>query len=91
MGDKDKFASLAISAELPPAAHYTDRATELFKALQGATIVAIGTPESDEGIEGGGFVIDFTEPGSTQIRRVIFGFTELGMWVEFDGLRDPIP
>jgi len=82
-----EYETMPIVGELPPAGHYTDRATQLFARLAGARIVACGTPADSTAVEGGGFVIDFIEPESNQIRRVVFGFTELGMWVEFDGLR----
>lgn len=46
--------------------------------LIGATILAFGTTE--ENIEGGGLAIDYRINNET--RRVVFGFTECGMWVE---------
>jgi hypothetical protein len=39
----------------------------------------------NDGIEGGGLIIDYTARNETAVRRVVFGFNELGMWVEWEG------
>jgi hypothetical protein len=54
------------------------------RRLAGATIRRIGSPE-EKGIEGGGLILDYRRPGDHVVRRVVFGFTELGMWVEWEG------
>lgn len=82
MGD---FSKLQIARELPPAGDYTDRASDLFEAMVGARIVDIGAPfGGDRRIEGGGLVVEFIPAGDTAKRRVVFGFNEGGMWIEFD-------
>lgn len=49
--------------------------------LIGATIVQMGTiPERKA--EGGGLVIDYRPNGGESVRRALFAFNELGMWVE---------
>jgi FAD/FMN-containing dehydrogenase len=52
------------------------------RALIGSQIMAIGTLKDDNDIEGGGLVVDFREPGSTTVNRIIFAFNECGMWIE---------
>jgi hypothetical protein len=55
--------------------------------MAGATIVRIGSV-NDAGIEGGGLLVDYIPAGQTQIRRVVFAFNELGLWLEWEG---PMP
>jgi hypothetical protein len=46
-----------------------------------------GAPHGEHlSIEGGGLAIDFVAAGSTEARRVVFGFNGNGMWVEFDSI-----
>jgi hypothetical protein len=55
------------------------------------TILAIGTiasqafPDWASPVESAGLVIEYMPSGSTSARRVAFGFSELGMWVEYEG------
>jgi len=85
------FAKIDIVGELPPAGHYTERARDLFARLSNARIVACGAPADADLVEGGGLVIDYIPSGSSETWRVVFAFTELGMWAEFDGLKDSTP
>ena len=85
----NNLASVEVVGELPPAGHYTDRAHDVFAKLAGATIVACGAPAEPDLVEGGGFVIDYVPVGATAVHRIVFAFTELGMWVEFDGIKGP--
>ena len=58
------------------------------KEFQGATIIAIGTMDfsgEHNRPEGGGLVIDYVPEDSSDVRRIVLAFTELGMW------RHPIP
>lgn len=59
--------------------------------LVGAEIVALGTFARARDVEGGGLVIDYRKNGEQQVRRIVLGFTELGMWVEFCGLSQSAP
>ena len=82
----EDFARLQVVSGLPPAGHYLDRASALFEMLCGAQILAIGAPRDEEiEIEGGGLIIDFLPGGNEQPRRVVFGFNENGMWIEYEG------
>ena len=81
------LSQISVTAELPPAGHYTERFHEVFLVLKGAKIVACGAPVDPNAVEGGGFIIDFIPEDSDAVRRVVFAFTELGMWVEFYGLK----
>lgn len=53
--------------------------------LIGSTIIRFGAVSEIHVIEGGGLVIDYRPRNSERIRRAIFGFNELGMWMEFSG------
>ena len=57
----------------------------------GAEIVAFGTFANASAVEGGGLVIDYRRPGERQVRRVVLGFNELGMWLQFQGLSRSVP
>jgi hypothetical protein len=50
-------------------------------ALKGARIVNVGFVRNNE-IEGG-LAIDYAKKGSSDVARMVLGFTELGMWVEW--------
>jgi hypothetical protein len=88
MGD---LSRIPICAELPPAGHYTERRHDVFLSLRGAKIIACGAPADPNAVEGGGLVIDFIPEGDTDPRRVVFAFTELGMWVEYSGPKGSSP
>ena len=82
---QDDFAKLQVATGLPPAGHYIDRAEPVIMALRGARILAVGAADDEDiEIEGGGLVIDF-ESAEVSARRVVFGFNECGMWVEYYG------
>lgn len=49
--------------------------------LRGAQIVQFGTVDAD--LEGGGLAIDYRL--TDKVKRVIFSFNELGMWVSYLG------
>jgi hypothetical protein len=55
---------------------------ELFARLRGATIVKLGGTDQC-GIEGGGLILDYLI--ADEVRRIVFGFNENGMWVEYEG------
>jgi hypothetical protein len=53
------------------------------EGLVGAKILRVGTlSENPSAIEGGGLVIDYERPDDCTIHRIVFGFNELGMWLE---------
>jgi hypothetical protein len=59
--------------------------------LAGATVLNIGTlpqPDGSDLVEGGGLVIDYRASGSEAVYRVIFEFSEEGMWLRFQGFLD---
>lgn len=87
MTEKDDYATLSIVPAAPSALHEPEGDEEVFQRLKGAKIVNIGSPSSAE-IEGGGLVIDYQLPRSSKTHRVVFAFTEEGMWCVFDDLSD---
>ena len=54
--------------------------------LKGATIFNIGFVEKDQKKLEGGLAIDYYDFG--EIKRIILGFTELGMWIEWHGKKE---
>jgi hypothetical protein len=77
------FADLNIVEALPHSRYAPEGAEDLFRRLRGATIERIGGTDDDASIEGGGLVIDYVTAGGLG-GRVVFGFNENGMWVEYD-------
>ena len=77
------YTSLRVIPALPNALHPPTEPDSVFQRLVGATIVSIGTAAAR--IEGGGLIIDYRLPGQPQVRRLVLGMNDLGMWVEFDG------
>ncbi|MSP76029.1 MAG: hypothetical protein EXR12_07830 [Rhodospirillaceae bacterium] len=92
MGERHRldFKNLEVVAALPSAFHFPEGAEELFKRLAGAEIIRIGAPPT-KGIEGGGLIIDYRQKGASEYRRAVFAFTEIGMWLEFDDVLQPLP
>jgi len=78
------YANVKVVEALPLGVHYPRRAEDVFRRFAGATIVRVGTPEA-QGIEGGGLVIDYCALRSSEVERVVFAFTEEGMWIEWAG------
>lgn len=69
---KNYFPSIAGPQTLPE-----------LDSLVGATVLDVGFhPLMDEG----GLTIDYSKDG--EIRRIVLGYTELGLWVEYDGPMD---
>jgi len=61
------------------------------RSLQEATIINIGVPDIE--IENysleGGLILDYIPKGKTKAERIILGFTELGMWIEYTSIEQP--
>lgn len=74
------FAEAEVLPELP-ARLPSGRGEPFPEGLIGATIDRIGTLPDSCGVEGGGLVIDYRNGPS--VGRVVFGFNELGMWLEY--------
>ncbi len=77
------YTGLTIIEALPLSRVVPSGAEDLFRRLRGATIVQIGSTDED-GIEGGGLIIDYRLSAAENVHRVVFAFNESGMWVEFD-------
>jgi hypothetical protein len=76
-----RLASMNVDCRLPNFFDPKDGG-EVPSDLIGAVIVRFGSVPEPRLVEGGGLVIDYQPAGSAEIKRVIFAFTELGMWVE---------
>lgn len=73
--DRKKLANAELSL---------DNQTKDFEKLKNKKIVDIGFIKGVS-IEGG-LAIDYEDAG--EIKRIVMGFTELGAWVEWHGLKD---
>jgi hypothetical protein len=85
---KDNYAGASVSLFLPSPLWRLARGDEIPPEIMGATIRrfgGVGVGAADTDTEGGGLVIDFVPAGRTDICRIVFGFNELGMWVEYQG------
>ncbi len=83
-------ANAAIIPQLAPP-HCLDEWQALPEGIVGSTVLGFGTIAWDElselttPIEAAGLVIDYMPRGATSARRVALGFSEQGMWVEYQG------
>ena len=82
------YGRLAVIAALPLSRFYPEGGEEFLHNMAGATIVRIGSTDQD-GIEGGGLIIDYRPVDSNANRRVVFAFNESGLWMEWAGVPDP--
>jgi hypothetical protein len=64
-----------------------ERGKRIPKEIIGARIVGFGAAPIQVDIEGGGLILDYVPAGSSSAKRLVLGFNELGMWVEFSGKR----
>jgi hypothetical protein len=51
--------------------------------LIGAKIIAIGAPLNNENIESVGLIIDYKPLGESFCKRLVLGFNECGMWINY--------
>jgi hypothetical protein len=75
------YSALNVVEALPGYFHGPAGDEAVFRRLAGASIIRIGST-SDESIEGGGLILDYAIGGEPY--RLVFGFSELGMWIEHD-------
>lgn len=88
--EKDHYLSTTeVIGRLPDrrGAEYGDVLPDEF---EGAVIVRFGT-FAERKVEGGGLVIEYRKPDSDEVRRVVLGFNELGMWSEYAGIPESLP
>lgn len=78
------YGALSLVRALPAGRYRADKGRDVFGRLAGATLIQIGTPE-EEGVEGGGLVVDYTQGPGHAPRRLVLAFNENGMWIEYDG------
>jgi hypothetical protein len=83
------LSNLSVVPALP-CVYGPERTSEMPKELVGAKIMRIGMPsaeevDSDVTLEGGGLVIDFQPKSSECVRRIVFSFNELAMWIIYRG------
>lgn len=82
MGVRDRLIDprdLKIEPNL--SSYFGSKPSEELAGLAGCTILEIGEPVGAD-VEGGGLALRFTRPGSDASETIVFGFTEIGMWVE---------
>jgi hypothetical protein len=81
------YGRLDVIEALPLSRFYPEGGERLFRAMAGAEIIRIGSTDED-GIEGGGLILDYRRSGFDTVNRVIFAFNESGLWVEREGALD---
>ena len=86
---KKDFSQMKILPQLPDR-FVSGRGDPVPVELRGATIVNIGGCADPTCAEGGGLVVDFRKRGGGHIERIVFAFTELGMWVTYRGNPSPL-
>ena len=74
---RDILRAAKIKKRLPADGGRRDKLPD---GIEGATIIQIGELINKSSVEGG-LVIDYTPLSTNEIRRVVLGFTELGMWI----------
>ena len=82
------YAELKVIEALPHYFHPPSGDDEVFRRLAGATILRLGTTQ-EGGIEGGGLILDYALKGAKH--RLVFGMSELGMWVVYDSFKGANP
>ena len=80
-----RYAELSVVEALPFCRFAPEGGEELLRRMAGATIMRIGSTNED-GIEGGGLIIDYMPRGSSETMRVVFAFNASALWVEWEGL-----
>ena len=87
---KTDYLSTAEVISRLPDRHGAESGDALPDEFEGAVIVRFGT-FAERRVEGGGLVIEYRKPNSNQVRRVVLGFNELGMWCEYAGTPESLP
>lgn len=85
---KAYLRSAKVHRKLP---HRLHRGGRLPRGLVGAKIISLRALDDAGQVEGGGLVIEYLPVGSRQARRAVFGFNEIGMWVEATACAVPSP
>ena len=81
---------LTIIPALPAGSHLPEGGEGALRRLAGARLLQIGSPAED-GIEGGGLVIDYVAMGCSTPQRIVFGFNDCGMWIEAEAVPVALP
>jgi len=79
-----KRASLRDAVVIPRLPNWRDarEGEALPSDLIGARIVHFGAAPQEYDLEGGGLIVDYVPKKGIKIKRLVFAFNELGMWVE---------
>lgn len=64
--------------------HGNKKMQKILKEMEGSTIISTGFVSNIEG----GMTFDYQKRGEPEIRRVVFGYNDLGEWVEWHGFKD---
>ena len=78
------YSKLELVEALPLSRFAPEGGEEFLRTMAGVTIIRIGSTDED-GIDGGGLLIDYLPKGSDAPRRVVFAFNDSGLWVEWEG------
>jgi hypothetical protein len=81
--DRPSFAEFEIVPRLPNRRDPANEGAQVPADLIGARIVNIGSAMPEADIEGGGLILDYVPKGEPATKRIVFGFNDVGLWVEF--------
>ena len=79
------YAHLNVVEALPVSRFAPEGAEHVCRRLRGQRFTALEVPTYDVKIEGGGLLIDYKTVGD-RAARLILGFNENGIWVQYDSL-----
>jgi hypothetical protein len=81
--DRPSFVELEVVPRLPHRRDPVGEGAEIPADLIGARIINIGAAPPEADIEGGGLILDYIPHGGSTTKRVVFGFNDAALWVEF--------
>jgi len=81
--DRPSFAEFEVVPRLPHRCDPANEGAQVPADLIGAQIVNIGSAPPKADIEGGGLILDYVPKGEHTTKRIVFGFNDVGLWVEF--------
>ena len=79
----EDFSMIDIISALPASKGPNYSCAKTPSDLIGAKILAFGTTAAFNKFVGGGLAIDYLPSGAIKPRRIIFAFTEVAMWIQY--------
>ena len=95
VGSKSDFANIVANAAISPnfSPHSTEQpGSPIPNDLLGAKIVKFGTinrdvfPSWNSSVGAAGMAIEYVPEGENEVRRLVLGVSDLGVWIEWHGV-----